>query len=196
MKIEREAYEIETQAGTFYVTVVTADRDSRYDFDTQERVEVLTPRVWVSTDPQFKGDVDLGSVKIRGRKYTTEYTYKRQVEHPSDLDRNGQPLKWRRDTQTYNRGRRNDQGAQVSYNAKAYDTLDVLEQEALVKFEQEHPNWQAESVLLRFQYERDHANEQAERLHREAAEREVEAAKWQVRIDDLVQHDLIVRPTA
>ncbi|MFE0964084.1 hypothetical protein [Streptomyces fungicidicus] len=185
MKIEREAYEIETDAGTFYALVVSAERDTRYDYDKGERIEVLTPRVWLSTDPEFKGDVAKGWVKIRGRKYTSEYTYKRLPENPLDLDREGNPRKWSIDFKTYNRGRRNDRGGQVDFQAKAYATLDALEEEALAKFEQEHPTWQAESVRARFEYERNHAAEKAERLHREAAALEVEAAKWQARIDEL-----------
>ncbi|USH44987.1 hypothetical protein SEA_GREENWEASEL_70 [Streptomyces phage GreenWeasel] len=185
MKIEREAYEIETQAGTFYATVVTAELDSVYDYDKNERIETLVPRVWLSTDPEFKGDVERGHVKIRGRKYTSEYTYKRLVESPVNRGRDGQPLKWSADHKTYNRGRRNEKGQQVDFQAKAYSTLGDLEAEALAKFEQEHPNWKGESIRLRFEYERNHANERAERLHREAAALEVEAAKWQARIDEL-----------
>lgn len=188
MKIEREAYEIDTQAGTFYATVVSAERDTRYDYPKDDRIEVLTPRVWLSTDPEFKGEVERGHVKIRGRKYTTEYTYKRLAEDTVNKDRHGQPLKWSVDHKTYNRGRRNDRGRQVDYEAKAYRTLDDLEMEALAKFEQEHPNWKVESILRLFEYERNRHAEQAESLRGEAAAKEVEAAKWQVRIDDLMDN--------
>ncbi|KPC89287.1 hypothetical protein ADL35_02280 [Streptomyces sp. NRRL WC-3753] len=188
MKIERDAHEIKTEAGTFYVLVQSAERGSHYDFDKKVTVEDITPRVWISTDPEFKGDVEKGHVKIRGRKYSTEYTYKRLPDNQGRLDRHGIVMKWTTDVRTWNGGRRNDKGRQLDYETKAYGVLSEWEVEALNAFETAHPNWQTESVLRLFEYERNRETERAESLRREASAHEIEAQKWQVRIDDLMDN--------
>ncbi|MFE7463081.1 hypothetical protein ACFU6R_03115 [Streptomyces sp. NPDC057499] len=184
MKIEREAYEIETEAGSFYITVVSAEHDTVYDHKN-EQVEQITPRVWISTDREFKGEPELGSVKIRGRKYSTEYTYKRLPDDEGRLSLHGIVMKWTTDSKTWNRGRRNDKGRQLDYDAKAYGTLRHLEVEALNRFESEHPTWKTESFRRLFEYERDAHASQAATLRGEAEEKDATAAKWQARLDEL-----------
>ncbi|MFE9254058.1 hypothetical protein [Streptomyces sp. NPDC006879] len=179
MKIEREAYEYEIGDGTMYVVIVSAHREHDW-----RRNEVIQPRVLIGTDPEFKAETELGHVKIRGRKYAVEHTYKRLPDNEGRLTQHGVTMQWTTDTRTYNRGFRNDKGKQIDWDSKAHGVLTEWEIEVLRRFEEDVPDWQTQSIL-RFEQERDGHDSNARRLREQVAKEEIEAAKWQARIDEL-----------
>ncbi|MEU9795036.1 hypothetical protein AB0E27_31330 [Streptomyces sparsogenes] len=187
MNNEFETHEIETDAGKFYVRILAAERQtfSSFNRDTGESTptEEIQGRVWLATDPEFKGDVDLGHVKIRGRKYTIEHLSTRLSKGRLHA-RRGVILHWSAE-RSYRGGYRNDRGTQVDYHLKAWDVLQEMEEAALDKFEQEHPEWQRESTLRLFERERNHHLNNKQRRERQVAEEAAKAAEWQKRIDEL-----------
>lgn len=178
---EHTTHKVETEAGTFYVRILAAKRGTYYQ--DGQTVEEITPRARISTDPTFESDVELGYVKIRGRKYSIEHTVKRmrgwETEHESR-----EPY-WQTET-GYRSGYRNDKGNLVSYEAKAYGQLRDMESAALDRFVEEHSDWVRESTRRLFEQERNHLLSKAETARQEAAKHEIEASKWQARIDELV----------
>lgn len=173
---ERKTYEIETEAGKFYIQVFAANRRTYAPWNggASHTVEDINGRVRLSTDPQFEGKVSLGHIKIRGRKYTIEHFLTWSPESQG----------WANESQW--RGPYcNDKDQQISHNAKAWDTLYDLEREALAKFAQEYPEWERESTRLLFESERDSYQRKAAAARKEAAEHDAAAAKWQARIDQL-----------
>ncbi|MCS0601122.1 hypothetical protein NX794_07740 [Streptomyces sp. LP11] len=185
VKLKTEAYKIDIEAATFYIKVVSAEHGTRYNFDKHRDVEEIIPRVWISTDPEFKGDVEKGHAKIRGRKYSTEYTYKRLPDDRGEVDLHGVVMKWTTDSRTWNGGRRNDKGQQLDYETKAHGTLSGWEVDALNAFEAEYPGWKTESIRRLFEYERNRHDEKAKALLREVAQEQIEAAKWEARLSEL-----------
>lgn len=178
---ERETRKVETEAGTFYVRVLAAERKTYYS-DGQNREEIQ-PRAWVSTDPKFESNVELGYVKIRGRKYSVEHTVKR-VPGWSGEHESREPY-WQTEP-SYRGGYRNDKRGPVSYDAKAYGLLRDMESAALDRFAEEHPDWARESTRLLFERERDNHLSKKRRLELEADQEDIEAARWQKRLDDLL----------
>ncbi|MGW5130855.1 hypothetical protein [Streptomyces sp. NPDC004135] len=186
MKVEREVYAYEVADGTMYVLIHQAKRKIETDWENgNQKVEKIFPRVMIATDLEFKAEVDLGYVKIRGRKYATEHTYERLDDGQGKLDRHGIVMRWTTDHTHYNRGYRNDRGKQIEFDAKAYGTLRDLEVEVLRRFEKEHPEWKTESTRLLFEWERDNHATKARDLRKRAEGHDTEAAKWQARIDEL-----------
>ncbi|MGW4158721.1 hypothetical protein [Streptomyces sp. NPDC004788] len=187
MKIEREAYEYEVEGGTLYVTVEMAKRKTEVDWKNDERqtIETLIPRVRISSDPKFRSEVEHGFLKVRGRKYTTEYTYDRLPDGQGHLDRHGLTMNWSTDVANYSRGRRNDKGKQLDYETVTYGVLAKLEVATLKRFEAEHPDWKTESIRLRFEWERDSHDVKAKQLQERAEKEQAEASRWQKRIDEL-----------
>ncbi|MGW7434700.1 hypothetical protein [Streptomyces sp. NPDC054849] len=187
MSDEQIIHTVEIADGTIHIKVLMAERKTYTNWDGNERreVEELQARAWVSTDPEFKSDTDLGFVKIRGRKYAIEHVIKRLPEGRGYLDRHGIAMKWQSEA-SYRGGYRNDRGSQVSYDAKAYGQLGEIEREALNQFEKDNPMWITDSIRLLFEYERNHLEGKAKRKRDEAKQHEAEAAKWQARIDELL----------
>lgn len=177
---EHETHKVETEAGTFYVRVLAGERKTYYSGG--EHREEIQPRAWISTDPEFESNVELGYVKIRGRKYSIEHTVKRMPGWSNEHETR-EPY-WQTES-SYRGGYRNDKRGPVSYEAKAYSQLREMESAALDRFAEEHPDWARESARRLFERERDHLLSKAETARREAARHEIEAADWQVRIDQL-----------
>ncbi|MFF3249707.1 hypothetical protein ACFYWP_01535 [Actinacidiphila glaucinigra] len=186
MQTERELYEVEIADTELYITILAAEIKTYSQWDGRESVQVeeIVPRLWVSTDPKFKGEVDLGYVKVRGRKYGIEYMVKRLPDNRGHLDRHGIAMRWQEES-SYRGGYRNDRGSQVSYDAKAWGTLREIEHQALDLFEKQHPEWQAESKRRKFEYERQSHLDKAERLRLEIGGLNAAANSWQKRIDEL-----------
>jgi hypothetical protein len=176
MIVTREAHEVETQAGKLYVQILAAELTTTNRWSDEERdyvrTEEVKPRAWVATDPQFKGEVELGHLVIRGRKYTIDHQLRWSEGSWSNESTYGGPY-W------------NEKGKQVDFRAKIWDTLYDLEREALAQFAEEHPDWATESLRQRLEWHRNHDLGEAKRLAKEAAEAETSAAKWQQRIDEL-----------
>jgi hypothetical protein len=186
MKVEREVHEVEVSAGKLYVMVLSAERRTygggwRGETSTEE----IKGRVWLATDPEFKGDVELGYVKVRGRKYTIEHPIQRLPEGQARINHEtGITWRWNSES-SYMGGFRNDKHQQVSFQSKAWDSLGAIEREALDKFAEEHPEWEQESSRLLFERERDHFIDKARKLTVEADQADIQAALWQKRIDDM-----------
>ncbi|MFF7252426.1 hypothetical protein [Streptomyces microflavus] len=182
---QRETYEYEIADGKVYIQIRQAERRTYSQFNgrTSSPAEEIQGRVWVSTDPQFEGDTNLGFVKVRGRKYAIEHVVKRLRNGEGRLSLSEQRLTmhWSSES-SYRGGYRNDQGGRVKYEAKAYDALGVIEREALDRFETEHPDWQLDSARYLFEYERDLALRKARSLREEAAGLEHIAREWEARI--------------
>ncbi|MEU0674496.1 hypothetical protein ABZ330_16675 [Streptomyces sp. NPDC006172] len=172
MIVTREAHEIDTDFGKLYIQILQAQLGTVYREDVL--VEEIKPRVWVATDPQFKGEAELGHLKIRGRAWTISH----QVQRLTDSER------WSSEP-TYDGPYRNEKGKQVEYRTKTYDLLYGLEREALDRFAKEHPYWEIESLRQRLEYNRNHELGQAKSLAKELTEAEARAANWQARIDEL-----------
>jgi hypothetical protein len=186
MKVDREVYEYEIADGKMFVLIQQAKQKIETDWENgNQKVERIIPRVMIATDLEFKAEVDLGYVKIRGRKYASEHTYERLDDDHGKLDRHGIVMRWTADYTHYNRGYRNDRGKQIDFEAKAYGTLRGLEVEALKRFEAEHSEWKTESTRLLFQWERDNHAGKARDLRKRAEDSDAEAAKWQARLDEL-----------
>lgn len=187
MKIEREAHKIETAAGTFYVMVLTAHLSNVSRFDEQQNshlVEECRPRVWIATDPEFKGDATLGHIKIRGRKYTIDHQVQQLPEGIGSLVEGKVEFTWNNEPM-WGGPYRNESGTEVSFRSKTYDVLYDLEREALDQFAKEYPEWVTESKRLRMEHNRDHEASKAAGLRKEAEQAEQKAAQWQARIDAL-----------
>jgi hypothetical protein len=182
---ERETFEYKIADGKVYIQIRQAERRTYTDYSSGkgDEKEEIQPRVWISTDPEFKADTDLGYVKVRGRKYAIEHTVKRLPDGEARLGRIG-ITHWQSET-SYRGGYRNDRGGPVSYEAKAYDSLHEIEREALDRFHEEHPEWVTESARLYFEYEVDRHRSKAKRLRQEAHTNEGKANDWQKRIDEL-----------
>ncbi|MGW1040015.1 hypothetical protein [Streptomyces sp. NPDC002547] len=185
---ERTTYDYEIADGKVYIQILAAERRTYHQHDDKQggsvQVEEIQPRVWISTDPEFKADTELGFVKLRGRKYGIEYMVKRLDDSRGHLDRHGLTMRWQEES-SYRGGYRNDRGSQVSYDAKAWGALREIEHQALNRFEKEHPEWQMESTLRLFTQQRDSHLDKAERLRKEASGEDRKAADWQKRIDAL-----------
>lgn len=176
MIVTREAHEVETQAGKFYIQILGAELNTVNRWSDDERaygpVEEIKPRVWLATDPQFKGDAELGHLVIRGRQFTINHQLRRVYDGWQ-----GEPA--------YDGPYRNGKGKQVDFRSKTYDVLYDLEREALAQFAKDHPEWETESLRQRFEWNRDNDLDKAKRLAKEAADAEARATKWQARIDEL-----------
>lgn len=171
--------EITVAAGTFYVRVLPAERTNYYH--DGEYVEEIQPRVQISTDPEFKADTDLGHVKIRGRKYAIEHVMKRVLYF---IDGAMTPT-WTSET-SHRGGYRNDKGQKVSLEAKAWDVLHQAEKDAIEFFTVTHPEFERESTRLLFERERDNHLSRKRHLELEADQEDIQAARWQKRLDDLL----------
>ncbi|MGW6600575.1 hypothetical protein [Streptomyces sp. NPDC055036] len=179
---EEPEFEYEIAGGKVYIRVLMAERKvfQRWDGDASLPAEEIQPRVHVSTDPEWKGNVDLGFVKVRGRKYGIEQISKRLP----DTDRPDSDDRWSHE-RSYFGGYRNDRGGSVDYRAKAWDSLEGIEREALDRFHEERPKWVKDSTRKLFEYERNHLTSEAKAKRKEADEADEKAAKWQARIDEL-----------
>ncbi|MDX3525099.1 hypothetical protein P1P75_01200 [Streptomyces sp. ID05-39B] len=188
MSDERETYEYEAAGGKLYLRIETAERrtyNSYSETDGRLWVEELQPRVYVVTDPEFKGDVSLGFVKVRGRKYTIERMIKR-LQHPTTFRRGSEEVThWTYETASYWGGFRNDRSQRVNYDAKAWGSLTDIEHEVLDRFHEEHPEWVTESIGRLFTYERDSHASKAEALRKEAVAEDRKAAEWGERLSQL-----------
>jgi hypothetical protein len=181
VKVEREGYEVETGSGKFYVQILDAKRKTYISLAGDQSVptEEITGRVWVATDPEFKGEVGLGFVTIRGRKYTIEH-----IVHRVALA-HGRTDPWHTES-SWRGGYRNEKGQQVSYDTASYGVLGGYLREALDKFHQEHPEWEKESIRLLFERKRNSHASKARELVLEADQEDIKAAQWQKRLDDLL----------
>lgn len=177
---EQKTYEVETESGKFYIRIMAAERKtySRFDGDTRVPGEDLNGRLWISTDPDFNGEVEGGHVKIRGRKYAIEQFAQRLPESAH------YPSRWSSESSIQG-GFRNDQGRKVKYEAKAYDVLGDIRDQVLDKFAAENPDWQRESARRLFRREAEHHRYKADSHRRDAAAEDRKAAEWQARIDGL-----------
>ncbi|MEU6056961.1 hypothetical protein [Streptomyces sp. NPDC047097] len=188
MSGESKIYEYEIASGKVFIEVISADRRTFTDYSTGSGVpgEAIEPRVRLSTDPEFKGDVDLGFVKVRGRKYAIENYVKRLPEGHGilRLNQSGIEMRWSSEP-SYSGGFRNDRGSRVAYQAKAYDALSEIERQALDRFHEEHPEWVVESTRQLFQYQVSRYANDARRRLEEAEKANAKAAKWQARISGL-----------
>ncbi|MFJ6183736.1 hypothetical protein [Streptomyces sp. NPDC092295] len=183
--MDKPDFEYEIANGKLYLRVLMAERRvfQRWDGDVSLPVEEMRPRVYVSTDPEWQGNVDLGFVKVRGRKYTIEQISKRMPE-AEIRHRTGDTSYWTHES-SYLGGYRNDRGGRVTYQAKAWDSLGAIEREVLDRFHEEHPEWVKDSTRKLFEYERNHLTSEAKTKRKEADEADEKAAKWQARIDQL-----------
>lgn len=179
-------FEIAYADTTFYLRILMAERKTYGGGWRGEKVtEEIGGRVQISTDPDWKGDTDLGFVKVRGRKYGIEHVMKRLPEDQLRLRLNGGRIsRWTSET-SYSGGYRNDQGQGVKYEAKAYDSLFEIEKAVLTQFEKDNPDWQRVSIRRLFESERNHQNGKAQKLRSEAEDADTKAAEWQKRIDGL-----------
>ncbi|AUG87257.1 hypothetical protein KGG77_gp11 [Streptomyces phage Omar] len=178
---EYETHKVETEAGTFYVRVLAAERKTYYSGGAHR--EEIQPRAWISTDPEFESNVELGHVKIRGRKYSVEHMVKRMPGWSNEYETR-EPY-WQTES-SYRGGYRNDKRGPVSYEAKAYDQLRGMESAALDRFAEQHPDWVRESTRRLFEQERDNHLRKKRSLELEADHEDIEAARWQKRLDDLL----------
>ncbi|MEV5330833.1 hypothetical protein [Streptomyces werraensis] len=169
----------ETVAGTFYARPLSAERRTYYSGG--EYVEEIQPRVWLATDPEFKADTDLGHLKIRGRKYAIA-----NVMKLSDVWTGERMEKRWQSEASYGGGFRNDKGQKVGYDTKAYDALRQAELDAIELYAVTFPEWERESARLLFERERDHHLSKKRNLLQDANREDVEAARWQKRLDDLL----------
>ncbi|WP_432006331.1 hypothetical protein [Streptomyces parvus] len=183
MSGEKKTYEIETEGGKFYVQILAADRDARFHWEGDKRVEqeTIKGRVQVATDAEFEGRVTHGSVKVRGRSYATWHAVEKLPEVQA-ARRGGDP--WLSEP-TYSGGFRNDRGQQVKLDAKAWNALYAMERGALNKFAEENPDWERESARLLFEGKRASALAEKRRLELAADQEDIEAAVWLKRIEDL-----------
>ncbi|MGW8630583.1 hypothetical protein [Streptomyces sp. NPDC055793] len=179
---EHTTHTVETETGTYYIRIVAAERKtfSVYDGEASKPGEDLIPRIWISTDPDFEGDVDNGYVKIRGRKYAIEQFIQRLPANTT------YPTRWSSEP-SYRGGFRNDQGRKVKYEAKAYDTLGDMRDAALKQFAAQNPTWERESIARLFRRETEHHQYKANNLRKEAAAEDRQAAEWQARLDEVSQ---------
>ncbi|QNE75302.1 hypothetical protein F0344_12360 [Streptomyces finlayi] len=182
---QRETYEYEIADGKVYIQIRQAERKTytQYNGRSSSPAEEIQGRVWISTDPQFEGDTNLGFVKVRGRKYAIEHVVKRLRDGEGRLSLSEKRLTMHWSTESsYRGGYRNDQGGRVKYEAKAYGVLGEIEREALNRFEADHPDWQLVSARYLFENERDRALSKARSLREEAAKEEHRARQWEARI--------------
>lgn len=180
---EKKPYEVETKAGKFYVQIASAERKTYTSLDGAS-VEEIRGRVRLSTDPEFEGDTKLGHLAIRGRKYAIDHYL---VKYPKGLGYRGEDdfkFLWSNEAQ-WGGPYYTEKGQQVSRNAKAWDTLYALEREALDQFATENPDWERESTLRLFEYERDHHVYKLRNYEMDAQRERVRVAEWQARIDQL-----------
>ncbi|MFE3589435.1 hypothetical protein ACFXOY_18205 [Streptomyces niveus] len=177
-------FEYEIAGGKIYLRVLMATRRTfqRWDGDASFPAEEIKPRVLASTDPEWKGSVDLGFVKVRGRMYAIEQISMRLGE--AETRRRGGASHWTHET-TYVGGYLNDRGGKVSYQAKAWSSLEAIEREVLDRFHDERPEWVKDSTRKLFEYERNHLTGKAKSKRAEADKDDAAAAKWQARIDEL-----------
>ncbi|MEX1655544.1 hypothetical protein ABZ960_20580 [Streptomyces pseudovenezuelae] len=182
---EYETHEVETEAGKFYIRILAAERRTYGGgWRGENATEEIKGRVWLSTDPEFKGDAELGHIKIRGRKYTIDHFLQKFPKGQGRLDEGKFEFNWSGET-SFGGPYRNEKGQQVNRDAKAYDTLHDLEREALDKFAKDHPDWEKESTLRLFRQTRDNHLSKKRSLELEADQEDIKAALWQKRIDDL-----------
>ncbi|WP_438470746.1 hypothetical protein [Streptomyces asiaticus] len=179
-------FEYEIADGKVYIRILMAERKVSQRWDGEDCVhhEDIQGRVRISTDPEWQADTELGYVKVRGRKYGIEHIVKRIPEEYVKPDRLGREQRWQTES-SYRSGYRNDRGSQVSYQAKAWDSLRDIETEALELFEKHNPDWAKTSTRKLFEYERNDHTTKAARLRKEAEENDRKAAEWQARIDEL-----------
>ncbi|MFI5863537.1 hypothetical protein [Streptomyces sp. NPDC051546] len=179
-------FEIKHADTTFYLRILMAERKTYGGGWNGEKVtEEIGGRVQISTDPNWKGDTDLGFVKVRGRKYGIEHIMKRLPADQSRLRLHGGRMSRWTSESSYSGGYRNDQGQRVKYEAKAYDSLSEFEDDVLTQFEKDNPDWQRVSIRRLFEGERDSQISKADKLRSEAKEADIKAAEWQKRIDEL-----------
>ncbi|WP_405799504.1 hypothetical protein [Streptomyces sp. NBC_01506] len=177
-------FEYEIAGGKIYLRVLMAERRKieKWDGDVSLPAEEILPRVHLGTDPEWKGEVALGFVKVRGRKYSIEQISKRLPE--AQARRRGGASHWTYET-SYVGGYRNDRGRKVDYSAKAWGSLGEIEREVLDRFHEEHSEWVKNSTRKLFEYKRDSLTREAKSKRAEADKDDAAAAKWQARIDEL-----------
>ncbi|MGW6600573.1 hypothetical protein [Streptomyces sp. NPDC055036] len=187
MSGEREIYEYEVGGGKIYLRIQPAELKTYGNgWDGKAVSEEIRPRVEISTDAEFKGEVGAGFVKVQGRKYTFHNLFLRLPEGEGRLDMygGGITMKWGVVIGAYD-GYRNEKGGQISRKTKAYGELRSLVFQALNRFEKDHPQWQTESVRRAFEYKRNASYDKAAEAQEKAGKAGRAAAEWQARIDAL-----------
>ncbi|MFB8351022.1 hypothetical protein [Streptomyces niveus] len=181
----QKVYEYETEGGKLYIRILSAElKTYGSGWNGKPVSEELRPRVEIATDSEFQAHVNKGFVMLRGRKYAIGDTVRRLPEGEGRLDDHGFTKGWYREP-AYFAGFRNGVGAKVNRETKAYGALRELEFEALNRFEEDHPDWQAESIRILFEFRRDFQRDKAKEARAKAAKAIREADEWQARIDQL-----------
>lgn len=163
---------VETQYGTLYVVVASADAHSYHDTQRGD-VTDLRPMLWVSTDPEFGDDLrPEASWTIRGRAYHVHYRlFYQDRSHLAGGER------WHPDGYQTLRGKfRNDRGAPVDFKSKTWDLMWAAMTGAVDTFTAEHPGWDG---LSRYLHHRDNTGREeaaAANARQEAWEHEQRAA--------------------
>lgn len=176
-------HEYEIAGGKVYIRILPAELKT-YGRNGKPESEELRPRVEIATDPEFQVHVNKGFVMLRGRKYAIGDTVRRLPEGEGRLDDHGFTKGWYQEP-AYFAGFRNEVGAKVNRETKAYGALRELEFGALNRFEEDHPDWQTESIRTLFEIQRDAQNGKAKDAREKAAKAIREADEWQARIDQL-----------
>lgn len=166
---------VETQYGTLYVVIASADAHSYHSME-RGNVTDLRPMLWVSTDPEFGDDLTPEmSWTIRGRAYYVHYRLYYQ-------DRSHLPGHWNPGGYQPLRGKfRNDRGVSVDFKSKTWDLMWDTMLGAVDTFIAEHPGWDG---LSRYLHHRDNTEGEeaaAARARQEAWEHEQRAIRHRER---------------
>lgn len=181
-------YRFDLPEGTVWLTVTTAKVETRGTVWDGDRREVAYPKVRVhTTEVHSMQDDAPGYVKIRGRQYLIDTTYRLVPEAERRTYGDGRVIGWEHQFhEAPGQGAfRNADGRPVGWDTKARGQLDEIVKNACSALDAEHPEWRIQSVRAYLERERSSHETRIARGRAEIAAAEDEIRKLDARIEEL-----------
>lgn len=142
--------QMDTVLGPLFVSVTAAKNFRHYDVDQREDVNILRPRLYVSTNTQFEGDADNSEHwTLRGRPYSVLRLYNFLDLTHLRYNNGSDGGRWHAEDNPHGGGYRNPKNRTVEARTPAHDLMDATVLMTLDTFATQYPQWGELSNYLR-----------------------------------------------
>ncbi|KUJ70813.1 hypothetical protein ACZ90_00395 [Streptomyces albus subsp. albus] len=172
-------HEYKLTEGSVFVRLHAAEITTKGDWG-EPKTEAFNHRLGISTTPSTRHDAERRFLKIRGRKYSIDFTtHKRVREYET---RNGVVRRWALDYIAYSGAYLNEKGVAMDYSTAAHARLDEIVHEVLDLFEVDNPDWTKTSERLALEHERARWTSRSAQARSEVSKADAKIAELAERI--------------